>query len=263
MNSDNPANTWSSYDSDEMCWWNASFPCVLGPGFLLPWQDAVLTAAEETGVLRVEAIEEINYIRERDGSLATFIRTHPELVPETDEWLPTGFILQQFDALPEEHTSTLLAYADQRGQVAQTWVHEMHEFAAPLGLRSTYDYQPFSITHITLDADPPETGVVHTGFYLSTDIWLPWATADSHCNPADGDTEILDNRTLGGINGERLNTFLHRVRDAAIKLGGDWDVHPRTPIFRAQVNRDGIILDGPRPGTPVEIHHRRPYQAFI
>ena len=263
MNSDSLANTWSSYDSDEMCWWTASFPFALGPGFLLHWQDALLSAGEETSVLRVEAIERINYVRERDGNLATFIRTRPDLAPETDEWLPTGFILHLFDALPEDHTSTLLAYADKQGQVAEAWVHEMHEFAAPLGLRNTFDYQPFSVAHLTLDADPPQAGVVHTGFYLSTDIWLPWTSASSHHDIAARDTEIFDNRTLGNINGTRLNRFLRRVRDAAASLGGDWEVYPRAPIFKPQVTEDGVILGGPRPSTPVEIHRHPPYQAFV
>ena len=234
-----------------MCWWTASFSFALGPGFLLHWQDALLSAGEETSVFRVEAMEQINYVRERDGDLAAF-RTSPDLAPETDEWLPTGFILHLFDALPEDHTSTLLAYADQQGQVAETWVPEMRGFRRTA--RTAQHVRLPTVQRRAPHSGPgasAEDGVVQPGLLPSTDIWLPWTSASSHRDAVETDSEILDNRTLATSNGTRLNRFLRRVRNAAAGLGGDWEVHPRAPIFKPQVTEDGVILDGPRPSTQV------------
>ncbi|MFC4110823.1 hypothetical protein ACFOX0_33555 [Micromonospora zhanjiangensis] len=213
-----------------------------------------MSAAEGTGVLRVDAIDDIGYRRQDDGSLAAFIRARPQAAPATDD-RPTGFILHNFDVLPPEDAATLLTYTDPQGRISEAWVHDMYNFTAPLGFRNAFEYRPFSIAHDSFDATPSEDDLELTGFYLSTDIWLPWTTTSSHSAPGERADAILDNRTLGSINGARLNTFLHQVRDTARRLGGEWSVRPAAPIFRSQVDDNGVILDAPPPALPIEFPH--------
>ncbi|MFC4109916.1 hypothetical protein ACFOX0_28810 [Micromonospora zhanjiangensis] len=251
MSSGRLVNAWSSYDSEEVCWWEAIFPFELGPGVLLPWQDAVLTAADDTDMLRIYKLDRIGYLRERDGYLVDFLRDHPESVPHSeDEWRPAGFALNYLEAFPDRGSKTRLTYADQEGEPADAWVDNMHEFAYPLGLIRSYPYSPFSIEYFISELDDTDfPNHVGTIFSISTDIWFPWTSSFSHESESGLMDEILDNRGLAAINGPRLNTFLHRMRDEVARIGGIWTAKGGNNHLQAQLNEEGVNLSAPRP-TP-------------
>jgi hypothetical protein len=249
MNSARLANNWSSYDSDGMCWWEATFPFELGPSFLPRWQEVVLKTAEATDIFRVDAITEIGYARERDGDLTDYLRSHPDEVPGTDEWLPGRFVLEQLTTLPTDAAATRLDFIDNAGEIATAWVHSIDELTSRLGFRRSSAHRPMTIVHTISEMDPPTPSTVETSFLLSTDIWLPWTTAWSHADSSAATDAVLDNRVLAAANGGRLNSFLRLVREEALTLGGTWRVSPGTPLIESQVNEYGVILDAAPPPT--------------
>ncbi|GAB3816698.1 hypothetical protein [Micromonospora zhanjiangensis] len=247
MRSGRLVNAWSSYDSEEVCWWEAIFPFELGPDFLSSWQDVVLATANDTDILRIEKIDRIDYSREVDGRLVDFLHNHPESVPESgDEWRPAGFALNYIETFPDRGSKTRLTYADRKGEPADAWVDNMHEFAYPLGLARSFPNPPFSIDYVISDSyDPDFPSHVGTIFSVSTDIWFPWTSGFSHESGLMD--EVLDNRGLAAINGPRLNTFLHQMHDETARIGGSWTARGGLKQLQAQLNEKGIDLSAPRP----------------
>jgi hypothetical protein len=240
-----PANNWNSFDSDEVCWWTATFPWAMGAGVLIPWQDAVLDAGERTGIFRVEAAEWMGYRRDVDGPVAAFVKAHADRLAISNPRFPAGFLFGD-DLRYSEHklvVSTRLYYVRGDGEIADRWVRDMQEFGLSVGLRNVFAYRPVDVD---IDygyeggSDVEETWAT---FSTSTDIWFPWNSPMGRSGVPRH--EPLDNRVLSRLNGERLNAFLGEVREATLAAGGTWTCAPWRE--ERQANEFGVVLDAPRP----------------
>jgi hypothetical protein len=238
-------NNWNSFDSDEVCWWTATFPWALGPGGLIPWQNVVLDAGERTGLFRVEAAGWMGYSRNVDGPVAAFVGAHPDRLAISNPRFPAGFLLGD-ELRYDEHklaVSTRLSYMTPDGEVADQWVQDMQEFGRVAGLPSAFSYRPFDVDIDYGYEGLPEMEETWATFSTSTDIWFPWNSPMGRSGvPRD---EPLDNRVLSRLNGARLNAFLGEVRGATLAAGGSWTCAPWRED--RQANDFGVVLDAPKP----------------
>jgi hypothetical protein len=242
----NPVNPWSSYEQDDVVYWDASFPRVLDPGLLGPWQQVVVEAGEDTGVYRFDCVDRIDFDRQRDGFIGSFLVDNPDRPEATDVWLPSGFVLHLAarENWASFRTSSRLTFNNTAREAEDVWVSNMSVMARLAGLKRAYVSRPFSTTYMTVgDTDEDEPVTVQTYFEVSTDIWFPWTSGSSHDLPDSA--EPLDNRVLAAYNAPRLNEFLRRVRETAVALGGTWSVQAEQ--YASQVDERGVILDAPRP----------------
>ncbi|MFC4109326.1 hypothetical protein ACFOX0_25770 [Micromonospora zhanjiangensis] len=241
MPSDSLANNWSSFDGDEICWWDATFPFTLGPDILRLWQDLVIEAGENSEVYRIERIDRIDYLRDRDGPISNFLQRTAGTIYANNPWLPKSFLLGRLDQI----ASSRLVYADSTGNARDAWVSDMHQFAYPLGLERSYPYPPLAVHTTVFDEEDPTESETVTSFALSTDIWFPWGSAFSH--ESGWIDEVLDNRGLAAHNAPRLNQFLRQAYDATLRLGGTWTANGGFAHIRAQLDETGVNLAAPRP----------------
>ncbi|MEH1123911.1 hypothetical protein [Micromonospora sp. CPCC 206061] len=241
-----PANNWNSIDSNEVFWWEAVFPWAeADPESLLQWQEAVLAVGDRTGIYRVESIDRMGYRRQRDGYIGDFIREHSDLIPREDLHLPRGFVCDVLDPNMRNPAvaCTMLSYADEKGDVAETWVRDMGQLAHMVGHEFGYPYQPLEIAAEGGSESLPGLQRVSVILATSTDIWFPWNSPMGRGGvPRD---EPLDNRVLSRLNGARLNAFLGEVREATLAAGGAWTCAPWRE--ERQVNEFGVVLDAPKP----------------
>lgn len=245
MSSDLPANNWNSFDSDEVCWWTATFPWALGPDVLIPWQETVLNAGERTGIFRVDAAEWMGYRQDVDGPVAAFVKAHADRLAISNPRLPPGFLLGD-DLRYGEHklvVSTRLSYANSDGEIVDRWVRDMQELALDVGLPNAFSYRSFDVDIDYGHEGAPEAEETWATFSTSTDIWFPWNSPMGRSGVRRG--EPLDNRVLSRLNGARLNAFLGEVREATLAAGGTWTCAPWRE--ERQANEFGVVLDAPRP----------------
>jgi hypothetical protein len=227
-----------------VCWWKVELPFHLGPQVLFPLQEAVLSAGEMTGALRVEAINGIGYVRERDGDVVSFVRAHGNRLPAQDVVWPRGWILPELHSSTlRSRTASLLSYRGVDGSLVQDWVGDMDTLGTRVGLDLAYQRPPIDVLAEPGEEDNPRLAHWWTYIFLTTDVFLPWTSNFSH--PA-GTVEPLDNRELAGLNAPRLNAFLRAVRAVALDLGGSWTMIPNG-LYASQIDQFGVVLDAPRP----------------
>jgi hypothetical protein len=129
-----------------------------------------------------------------------------------------------------KHPQELMQQIHQRS-LADDDFRYWSEPGPPIGITSygTVQLQRYHVINVAID--------------LYSDIWFPKVTGWLEEQPAESRDELYDNHELAEKNSTRLNSFLRKIRQAALELNGEWlggsEVHY---LYEHMITDDGVRL---------------------
>ncbi len=230
-------NNWRIY-REEIVLWELEILGQPGDAAIRRWERAVLDAAEEHAVFRVEIATGLgsatDYRRDRDGYLGDVLDSHPEYLAPPGQ--PEELIFSAWMS-----GASRLAYVDVHDQIREaevTYLRSLPQLKAHFGHREAKPPLEFMC-----NAEPDYVWLTLASF---SSIWLPWVFNDLLDLP---EGVVLDNRPLAERHTPRLNAFLADLNKATRKAGGKLQLNRREthPDYLPFVDDHSVRLDTPRP----------------